>query len=210
MSHTTSKCRILCRAFALLGVLLCLSGRAAERGEEEVEAIWHVQSLPLEFSSGEVFYNCDALKKKIENLLAAVGAHPSMIIEASCSKSLGFVDPVERVKARIALATPVVANEENVRAATTFDERRKLLARMQNAPLPTATNIQRFMAVRRSIQLNEAPEVRFDAGDCEMLRALINQVFPKIDVHVEQTKFLCAQAPIIEVSALVPVLKMTD
>lgn len=170
---------------------------------QDIEAIWHVQSVPFLFRGRNVFYVCSAFQKKLHSILVAVGADPSVIIQTSCKADT----LTDRVEARIALATPVAATPENIAAATTFDSKREFLARVQKTPLPTASAIEKFHAASRVVVLEDnPPDMSLEPSDCELLIAVKEQIFPKIDVQVERSTLFCTQAvarpPILQVRTL--------
>ena len=198
-----------------------------------VQAIWLVQSIPFEFRSETIGYTCDSFERKLRAVLIAVGVHPSLIIEARCQPSRieptlptrrrprfpGEVESVtaspsmssktsSRISAVIAFASPAVASEENVRRATTFDTQAQLVAQMKGEELPTASSIPVFPAIWAPIELSSKSDPWLQAGDCELLRQLSTQVFPKIGVEVSR-KLLCpASMPSkvsLDVEALLPI-----
>lgn len=169
-----------------------------------VEAIWHVQSLPFRYNSVHANYACDSLEKKIRVILQAVGAHKSMVVRARC---VGH-DLLSTVSVHIALATPVEATEENIRAATTFDSRDELVARLQKIRLPTPTDISRFPATWQTISLPRQPQLHLDVGDCDLLRHMNEQIFPKLAVRLVHEEPYCNASatrfrPRFEVQALI-------
>jgi hypothetical protein len=155
-----------------------------------IEAIWHVQSLPFAFRGRSVAYTCSSFEKKLHAILIAVGAHPSLIIQSSCKA----VPTATRIDARIALATPVPATPENIAAATTFDSKRELLARMQKTPLPTASAIEKFRASYRTVLLEDKGDLQLEPSDCELLIAVRDQLFPKLNIEVEKNVVFCSEA----------------
>lgn len=183
------------RALTLVAVLVSATassqGESAPEGNQEIDAIWHVQSLPFLFRGRNVFYVCSAFQKKLQSILLAVGAHPSMIIQTSCKQDT----LTDRVEARIALATPVLATPENIATATTFDSKREFLARVQKTPLPTPSAIEKFHAGHRVVSLEDKPpELSLEPSDCELLIAVKEQLFPKIDVQVQKSLLFCTDA----------------
>lgn len=146
--------------------------------EARVEAIWRVQSFDF-YHSASVAYSCGALRGKIAAILKLAGAHASSIVEVECNGTM-----LRTAQARITLASPVEATPENVRRATTFDGRAELLARMANISLPTAVDIEHFPATWRRVSLRGPGPSRLDASDCELLRGMIKQVFPKLSTRV--------------------------
>lgn len=199
-----------------------------------VPAIWLSQNVPFNYRGERTSYTCEMFKEKVRAVLISVGVHASLIVELGCDSALpvprqtgrrptpgliaGEVEstPIgpthisgtsSRITTRIALAAPAVANDENVRAATTFDAQQHLLARMKNEPLPTPATIPVFPAVRTSIQLSGKNNFWLEADDCELLRQLSQQVLPALDIKVTR-KVLCSGAklskPTLNVEALVP------
>jgi hypothetical protein len=205
MSHERSHFSI--RWLTLLAIL-CSSVASSQTtadpaSNEEIDAIWHVQSLPFLFRGRNVLYNCQAFQKKLYAILVAVGADPSVIIQTSCKPET----LTDRVEARIALATPVHATPENIAAATTFDSKRAFLARVQKTPLPTPSAIEKFRAGFRSVSLEDSLDLSLEPSDCELLIAVKDQLFPKLAVHVEKSTLFCtdavARTPVLQVRALI-------
>ncbi len=192
--------------FPLLVVVMMLPSQlvfAQTVGVDAVDAIWRVQSLPFAFRGRHVLYTCSTFQKKLRSILEAVGAHPSLIIQTSCKQTA----LTERIDARIALATPVPATAENIAAATTFDSKRELIARLKKTPLPTASAIERFNAVYQTVVLEDKGGLQLEPVDCELLIAIRDQLFPKLNVVVEKSAVFCSEASarpaLIEVHALI-------
>ena len=204
--------------------------------EQFVKAIWRLQRVQFEFRGEPVSYTCESFTRKVRAILTAVGVHPSLIVEARCAPSAQapFVrapDPANlgregesistsagshttrlstRISAAIALAAPAPATEEVVREQTTFTSKGELAARVNGAALPTASDIPIFPAAWAPISLTSESNIWLDASDCDLLRQLSKQVFPKIGVEVVYTKFVCSASvtskPQVEVRALLPVV----
>jgi hypothetical protein len=190
-----------------LALFIVLQPTHATTGDAAVEAIWRVQTLPFEFRAADDFsYSCEIFQKKLRGILMAVGAHPTVIIQPECSRRA----MINRASARITLASPAPANDENVREATSVDSRRELIARVQNTALPTAADLQRFRAVWQPLSLGERGDLRLTENDCELLRQLKEQVFPKLDVEVTHSRLHCSPVgktrPVVKVLALMPAL----
>jgi len=190
-----------CLFASLLGCVVPASASGDEAGSS-VEAIWLVQSFDFDYSSSRFVYACAPLRDKIAAILEAVGARPGVAMDIRCTG-----DFLQTVRARIELAAPVAATAENVRAATTFDDHAKLLARSLRVPLPTANTIERFPATWRTISLGHQRQLRLEYGDCELLRGISAQLFTKMAVR-PTVKLHCIEgavyrAPRLEVVALV-------
>jgi hypothetical protein len=197
-------CRCLLIALSSLTSIFSVRAAGADDAQDtpEIDAIWHVQSLPFLFRGRHVLYNCTFFQKKLHSILVAVGADPSLIIQTSCTPNA----ITDRITVRIALATPVEATADNIAAATSFDSKRELLARLQKTPLPTPSAIEKFRARMRSVTLEDSGELQLEPSDCELLIALTDQVFPKLNVEVEKNLLFCTEAvartPQLKVRAL--------
>ncbi|HEX2494782.1 MAG TPA: hypothetical protein VHK24_13500 [Steroidobacter sp.] len=205
MRYQVPSPRLVAPIIVIALITVASPSRAASVHVAGVEAIWRVQSLPFEFRApADVYYACESLHKKIRAILVAVGAHSQVIIQPECSPPA----MINRASARITFASPVIASNENIRAATAFDSRRILLARAEKIVLPTAADVERFRAVWQPLSLVENINPRLKASDCELLRQLKEQVFPKIGVEVTYGKLHCSPLtrapPILRVLALLP------
>jgi hypothetical protein len=191
---------------AAAGLLLCAAPPAWP--ERVIEAIWRVQHIDFRYDNPRHQYTCDALKNKVRAILRTMGAHEALIIDASCSGDL----VVQQLRARISLATPVEATAENVQAATTFDTRDELVAKLGDKRLPTAADLERFPASWRRVSLSRDGRLHLDAGDCELLKSIRKQVMPRLRVDVRDWGRRCSleatrlQAG-YEIEALLPITK---
>jgi hypothetical protein len=174
--------------------------------ERVIEAIWRVQHLDFTYNSHRHQYTCDSLKNKVRAILRSMGAHETLTIDAGCSGNL----IVQQMSARISIAAPVEATVENVRAATTFDARAQLVARLHDKRLPTATDLERFPASWRRVSLSRDNRLDLDAGDCELLDSIRRQLLPQLSVSVRAWGRLCSPGAasrvrrVYEIDALIP------
>jgi hypothetical protein len=168
-------------------------------------AIWRTHSLNFDYHSNSVQYSCASLRSKIGNILLAIGAHESVSVEMQCGSSLAT-----DARAQIVVTTPVEATEENVRIATDYNARDRLVARMRQIDLPSANDLQRFPAEWRKVALSRDRKLQLTAGDCDLLRGMREQVFPKLSIQVTRAPLTCSSSsatrvrPTFEVMALVP------
>jgi hypothetical protein len=212
---------------------------ASDRQPDEngaVPAIWKIQNVSFEFRGDTVSYTCESFKRKLRNILMEVGVHASLIIQAQCapavqqpflrapdpggagreaeplvaSRALHMTRLSSRISTQIALAVPAIANERNIQYATTFDAQRQLVAKVNDEDLPTASNIQMFPAVWAPISLSDGVDTWLVASDCELLKQLSSQVFPKLGIEVTHSRLVCSASvtskPLVEVRALLPMI----
>jgi hypothetical protein len=194
-------------ACALLGVAAVpAADDEASASTETIDAIWHVERIAFIYSSSTVRYECGALQRRIAAILHAVGAHERVGVELGCKSG----ELVRHASANVTLAVPVEATDENVAAATDYDTRDELIARIRQEELPSANDIERFRATWRTVPLTRSPPLSLGPADCDLLRAMRDQVFPHLRVRVVSSGLNCGGGsdtripPRINVNALVP------
>jgi hypothetical protein len=178
-----SHCAVLSLLATLAMVTLPITGvRANDTAAKTVDAIWRTQLVEFTYNSSDVYYSCESLRSKVTEILQAIGAYERIRVEMHCAGD-SFAN---HAYGRVMMAVPTEATPENVRAATTYDTRDVLIARLHQLSLPTANDIERFPAHWRSEGL------RLDASDCDLLRALRRQVLPVMPVRIEKERLHCA------------------
>ncbi|HLS82959.1 MAG TPA: hypothetical protein VK025_16275 [Steroidobacter sp.] len=191
----TTPCLLL-----LLGAAPAVAGPAGGA----IDAIWRSQELRLVYFSSTMHYSCGALQEKIAAVLMAVGAAAPVVQIPSCSLDGRLMSSAI---VRIWLRSPAPATSENIHAAATFNATEKLIARVRNERLPTEADIERFPASWRSVSLYNHPGLPIDQDDCELMRAITEQVFPELNVRVTRRAKSCPSGgrlrPTLKVEALV-------
>jgi len=196
-------------ALAALVVTLATSTANAHTEElsgEPVDAIWRQHRVSFVFHSFNVSYSCDGLQNKLSNILRAMGAHRDVAVEVNCQGG----SLVTAANMLVTLKLPVVASEANVRAATTYTTEQQLVARLRSVQLPSANDLERFTAQRRTVTLTRDRRLRLDSGDCDLLSDVRNQLLPQLGISVTEGGFRCYGAgtrtrPQFTVATLVPV-----
>jgi hypothetical protein len=150
------------------------------------DAIWRIQEFDLHIRTPQRYHSCSSLHQKISGILAAVGAG-SVVVKLSCSKD----QLTNEAFARVAAAAPIDATPENIQAATTFDARQQLTARVREVRLPTPEDIERFPAEWRRVSLTRVPSLHLGAGDCELLQGMHDQIFPRLSIRVLSKRLAC-------------------
>jgi hypothetical protein len=212
MNRSSRTERFACTALACVllaaAALVCAAdadGVAAE-SSATIDAIWHIERVDFTYQSTTVRYECGALQRRIAEILHSVGAHARIGVELTCLSG----DMVRHAGAHLTLAVPVAATAENVAAATDYDTRDELIARLRQAQLPGANDIERFPASWRTVALTRNPPLSLGPTDCDLLRAMRDQVFPRLRVRVVSSGLNCGGGsdtriqPRIHVNALIP------
>lgn len=197
---------------ALIAMCLLASGPSFATVATEAEAsgpmpaIWQLKRIEFNYRSANIYYSCEGLRHKIGSILMAVGAREDVVVDVRCRPG-GLTNDAITL---ITLAAPIEATVENVTAATTYTPQMQLVARLKNVRLPTATDLERFPAEWRKVQLNRTMRLNLGAGDCELLQGLVQQVFPHLSVRVAKQRLNCSignpgrARPVLHVAALMP------
>jgi hypothetical protein len=202
---------------SILAIAVCLLGTAptgASSGQANattnvigapLDAIWRIQEFDFHFRTSQRYHSCASLHQKISGILTAVGAG-SVIVKLSCSKDQLTNDAY----ARVAAAAPVSASPANIEAATTFDSRQALLARLREVQLPKAEDITRFPAEWRTVSLTRMAALHLGPSDCELLEGMNEQIFPHLSIRVVRKRLSCGSPavlsparPVLVVEALI-------
>ncbi|HKS58262.1 MAG TPA: hypothetical protein VJS12_23400 [Steroidobacteraceae bacterium] len=211
MNRSSRAERFACSALAcvLLATAAIVSAEEADDVAESgatIDAIWHIERVDFTYQSTTVRYECGALQRRIAEILHSVGAHARIGVELTCVSG----DMVRHAGAHLTLAVPVAATAENVAAATDYDTRDELIARLRQAQLPGANDIERFPASWRTVALTRNPPLSLGPTDCDLLRVMRDQVFPRLRVRVVSSGLNCGGGsdtriqPRIHVNALIP------
>jgi hypothetical protein len=205
MSLGSLACTALACALLGIGIVRAAEDSAAP-ADSTIDAIWQVTHVDFVYQSTTVRYECGALKRRIAAILHAVGAHERVGVELGCANG----ELVRHAGARVTLAVPVEATDENLAAATDYDTRDELVSRLRQTQLPSANDIERFPASWRTVALTRTPPLSLGPGDCDLLRAMRDQVFPRLRVRVVSSGLNCGGGsdtriqPRIHVNALMP------
>jgi len=202
--------RVLCITAVSLSVTLSSSVAArtpdppASRALQIVEAVWKVQSLSFAYSGYATVYSCDALFRKVTDILQTLGARDTLRI-----RSFGCTDMVTHGRMEITLESPVEATPENIEALTTYDSKQQLVARVRNEHLATAEDVQRFPATWKTISMTRERALKLGPSDCELVEQLRRDVLPHMSIRVESDRLRCSTVfgnigqPQLRVAALV-------
>jgi hypothetical protein len=201
--------RVLCITAVSLSVTVSSSVAARtpdppSRALQIVEAVWKVQSLSFAYSGYATVYSCDALFRKVSDILQTLGARDTLRI-----RSFGCTDMVTHGRMEITLESPVEATPENIEALTTYDSKQELVARVRSEHLASAEDVQRFPATWKTISMSREPGLKLVPSDCELVEQLRRDVLPYMSIRVDYDRLRCSTVfgnigqPQLRVAALV-------
>jgi hypothetical protein len=192
----------------MLSLMLVYSGTGLANGNKvdhdapPMTAAWHLQRIEFNYRSTNIYYSCEGLRNKLVKIMTAIGAREDVRVDIRCRS--GAV--MNNAETMITVATPVEATPENVAALTTYSTEAQLAARLNTVKLPSANDIERFSAEWRTVELNRIRGAKLEAGDCDLLEGLIDQVFPHLPVRILKQRTSCSMGgrlgPTLHVAAL--------
>jgi hypothetical protein len=179
---------------------------AAPVDGQEIEAIWKVHVMRFEYHGFSTQYSCGSLHRKLRGILRSLGARDGIQLrEYGCNDLSGII------RFEIAFQSPVEATPENIAAASSFDAKRELIARVRGERLPTAEDVETFPAVWKTVSFARERQLRLEPGDCELVQQLRQQILARMSsVQVVSDRVRCSPAfgnigkPRLTVAALVP------
>lgn len=164
-------------------------------------AVWRLQEIPFVYQGYSTRYSCDSLRLKVKQVLGAVAVHESTIVPTSCNM-IGSSSQIASMQISVMSAAPLTpATEAEIAARSS---RQELLDRLG---VRRELNDE-FPAQWREVDVGR--QLNMDAGDCEFLRQLGDQVLSHLAVRIVDIEKSCPSTPRrfkqpkLKVEALVP------
>lgn len=188
---------------SIAGIALLFISTATPAAPDYIPAVWRQQSLEFAYQGTATAYSCNTLQRRLEAILRSVGARDGIsIVMQRCT------DQAEAYM-QITLESPVEATEANIAAVTQHTSTDELVARVRNESLATPENIERFPAKWKTVSMSRDKTLKLDSGDCELVKQLRRDVFPRMSIRVVHDNLRCSVAfgslgqPQLSVAALV-------
>jgi hypothetical protein len=201
----STSCHRVARLVLASALMVSLDAAAVQTASSDmIQAIWKVQRISFNYRGAS--HTCSGLSERLRSILRYVGVHETVTISLQGCHGQGGTQV-----AHILLASPVEATEENLSEVTSHDSRAELIARLRGVGLASADDIARFPAAWRTISFANALPLRLTAADCDLLRELRREVFPKLAIRVINDEMNCplggssVSRPQLTVAALVAI-----
>ena len=141
----------------------------ADAAPAAVQAVWAEQKLKFVYAANTAYYSCDGLEQRVEKILAAIGARPGFKVHPR-----GCFSP-----RRGAEWTPML----DITVAT---------AREVGSVAPEAGAGEPFPARVMRVDLRDSPTGMLQAGDCELVQQLRDQVFKPLGAKIVVDRMGCS------------------
>jgi hypothetical protein len=147
-----------------IGLMLTMSKPSAAQSTPK-RAVWAEHDLTIELQHLPMRYSCNELNHKIHDILATIGARPTMRVEASrCATHPEAPQPAPWVHLTFSLPFEVHGD---------------------------VADFADMSAVERIVRLKPGSPQSIDWGDCELLRQLKLTLFAEVPMHVDADHLGC-------------------
>lgn len=165
-----------------------LAGSMPVEAAEEVQAVWKPQELTFQFQSFTVFYSCESLEAKLEQILKQVGAQAVVRVRSpDCGHG-----PARMPRADIQLLSPVEATPEALAELKQGETKRELAARVAGNSAQAQELEKPFAAQWQRVNIGKGRAMpSLESGDCELVDQVRRKVFPKMAVKVVESTSPC-------------------
>lgn len=188
---------------SVAGIALLLLSAATPAAPDYVTAVWRQQSLEFAYQGTTTAYSCNTLQRRLEAILRSVGARDGItIVMQRCTDQADAY-------LQITLESPVEGTNANIAAVTQYTSTDALVAKVRNEALPTPEDIERFPAEWKTVSMSRDPALKLDSGDCELVKQLRREVFPRMSIRIVRDNLRCSAAfgslgqPQLSVAALI-------
>lgn len=189
---------------SIASIALLSISTATPAAPDYIPAVWRQQSLEFAYQGTATAYSCNTLQRRLEAILRSVGARDgvSIVMQRCTDQADAYM--------QITLESPVEATEANIAAVTQHTSTDELVAKVRNEALATPENIARFPAKWQTVSMSRHKALKLDSGDCELVKQLRRDVFPRMSIRIVHDNLRCSVAfgslgqPQLSVAALVP------
>jgi hypothetical protein len=167
-----------------------------------IPAVYFDRDIEFAYMGHTSYYTCDGLKSKVTQILRQMGVKPGFKVSiGSCFESQGFtttsvhgsgVHGAERMPTvRIRAAFPTEATPEVLEELEKTSPEREMLRRYQGLPTDFDPAVDQFAAVRTVIIFKDGKLGPIDAGDCELIEVMRDNVFKPVGMRIIQDRMRC-------------------
>ena len=168
-------------------------GLVTDEGESPppmpIPAVYFDRDIEFAYMGHTSYYTCDGLKSKVTQILRQMGVKPGFKVTiGSCFESHG----AERMPTvRIRGAFPTEATPEVLEELEKTSPEREMLRRYQGLPTDFDPAVDQFAAVRTVIIFKDGKLGPIDAGDCELIEVMRDNVFKPVGMRIIQDRMRC-------------------
>jgi hypothetical protein len=172
----------------VVGAWVLLAGPALAEAAEEVQALWKPQEFSFQFQSFNVFYSCESLEAKLEQILKQVGTQAVVRVRSpDCGRG-----PARMPRADIQLLSPVEATPDALAELKQGESKRDLAARVAGKSAEAEELEKPFAAQWQRVSIGKSRTMpSLESGDCELVDQVRRKIFPKLAIRVVESNSPC-------------------
>lgn len=172
----------------VLGAWVLLASPVPAEAAQEVQAVWKPQEFSFQFQSFNVFYSCESLEAKLEQILKQVGAQAVVRVRSpDCGHG-----PARMPRADIQLRSPVEATPDALAELKQNESKRDLAARVAGKSAEAEESEKPFAAQWQRVSIGKGRTIpSLESGDCELIDQVRRKIFPKLAVRVVESNSPC-------------------
>jgi hypothetical protein len=154
-----------------------------------IPAVYFDRDIEFAYMGRTSYYTCDGLKSKVTQILRQMGVRPGFKVTiGSCFESHGAeIMPTVRIRG----AFPTEATPEVLEELQKTTPEREMLRRYQGLPTDFDPALDQFAAVRTVIIFKDGKLGPIDAGDCELIEVMRDNVFKPVGMRIIQDRMRC-------------------
>ena len=154
-----------------------------------IPAVYFDRDISFAYMGRTSYYTCDGLKSKVTQILRQMGVKPGFKVNiGSCFESHGAESmPTVRIRA----AFPTEATPEVLEELEKTSPEREMLRRYEGLPTDFDPALDQFAAVRTVIIFKDGKLGPIDAGDCELIEVMRDNVFKPVGMRIIQDRMRC-------------------
>ena len=178
---------------ALLSASIVVSSAMLPAHAESQRALWKTQQIRFVYRGYTTMYACSVLEAKVRQILGALGAQDGTKVDAQHCNVVHAASTaaMQTASLQIDVVSAAPATPELKNTLASQSSRRELLSRL-GVEQATADE---FPAEWHGVDVASLRQIRLTAGDCELIRQLRDQVFPKLAIQVIASDRSCSLAP---------------
>jgi hypothetical protein len=139
------------------------AGTPAAADTSTVMAVWAERKIYFPYAGFTALYSCDGLRNKVRAALTAIGAKPGFEVTANGCPNLSGPEPMPWLNIVAAMPREAASDEATAR----------------------------FPARWRRISFSDDPMGLFQAGDCELVEQLRDEVFVPLGARIVSSNMIC-------------------
>jgi hypothetical protein len=154
-----------------------------------VQAVWVEKKISYVYMGFTAYYSCNGLYSKVKAILKEIGVRPDM--KLTSRNCINLSGPERMPGVDIVAALPVAATPEVLAELAKDASKRELAARAGKKGAAASEATAQFPALARRVTFTDNPLGVVQAGDCELVDQMREQVFVPLGAKIIESRMGC-------------------